>query len=59
MSLTKAKIATRRAFGERVLQRGADDLEFCVLKAILEYRASRTFSAMRTRIAISILVLQS
>jgi transketolase len=35
MSLTKAKIATRRAFGERVLQRGADDLEFCVFESDL------------------------
>src|SRR3984957_9888114 len=35
MSLTKAKIATRRAFGERVLQRGADDPEFCVFESDL------------------------
>jgi transketolase len=35
MSLTKAKIATRRAFGERVLHRGADDLEFCVFESDL------------------------
>jgi transketolase len=35
MSLIKAKIATRRAFGERVLQRGADDRDFCVFESDL------------------------
>src|SRR6266700_77081 len=35
MSLTKAKIATRRAFGERVLERGADDRDFVVFESDL------------------------
>ena len=35
MSLTKAKIATRRAFGERVLERGADNPDFVVFESDL------------------------
>src|SRR5450631_3990077 len=35
MSVAKAKIATRRAFGERVLERGADDKEFVVFESDL------------------------
>jgi transketolase len=35
MTLTKAKIATRRAFGERVLERGGDDREFAVFESDL------------------------
>lgn len=35
MTLIKAKVATRRAFGERVLERGADDSEFVVFESDL------------------------
>jgi len=35
VSVVKAKIATRRAFGERVLQRGADDPNFVVFESDL------------------------
>jgi transketolase len=35
MSIAKAKIATRRAFGERVLERGADDGDFVVFESDL------------------------
>jgi transketolase len=34
-NITTAKIATRRAFGERVLERGADDREFVVFESDL------------------------
>src|SRR6202043_3443187 len=35
VSVSKAKIATRRAFGERVLERGADDHDFVVFESDL------------------------
>jgi len=35
MSLTKAKIATRRAFGERVVERGVDRADFVVFESDL------------------------
>ncbi|MCX6544390.1 MAG: transketolase family protein [Acidobacteria bacterium] len=35
MSLTKATFATRRAFGERVLERGADDADFVLFESDL------------------------